>query len=210
MSGKCVESIVGQPNIGYSISDFTDFYDMVELSKQGGYAGSTITFYDWNTGRVYKPFPKEKNVLYGKPIFSKGYLWFLQGDFAKGIYTLFRYLLDTEPEQIIQLDIKDVDPYNLRLIGEEIHITSEDDHIICYYPEKFKFHKESHEGLIMITGNKVYLSEWVEEGWDDKNDCATDEYNYYEKIIVRDFAGTKLSEEVGSLEQRPDGTWWIS
>ena len=34
----------------------------------------------------------------------------------------------------------------------------------------------------MIADQKVYLSAWVEEGWDDENDCETEEYNYYEKV----------------------------
>ena len=49
-----------------------------------------------------------------------------------------------------------------------------------------------------------------EEGWDDDNNCATEEYKYYEKMIVRDFKGNVLSETIGSLQQHPDGTWWIS
>ena len=62
----------------------------------------------------------------------------------------------------------------------------------------------------MIVDGKVYLSAWVEEGWDDDNNCATEEYKYYEKMIVRDFKGNVLSETIGSLQQHPDGTWWIS
>lgn len=41
----------------------------------------------------------------------------------------------------------------------------------------------------MITDEKVYFSAWVEEGWDEEKDCATEEYKYYEKVIVRDFKG---------------------
>ena len=57
---------------------------------------------------------------------------------------------------------------------------------------------------------KVYLSAWVEEGWDDENDCETEEYNYYEKVVERDFKGNLLSETLGSLQQHADGTWWIA
>ena len=62
----------------------------------------------------------------------------------------------------------------------------------------------------MISDGKVYLSAWVEEGWDDENDCVTEEYKYYEKVIVRDFKGNMLSETFGSLQKHSDGTWWIA
>lgn len=57
---------------------------------------------------------------------------------------------------------------------------------------------------------KIYFESWVEEGWNDKNDCATDNYDLYYKVIVKDFSGNTLSEEVGDLYQAADGTWWIA
>lgn len=39
VSGKYIEEISGQSRIGYSMSDTTDFYDMIEWSKKGGYQG---------------------------------------------------------------------------------------------------------------------------------------------------------------------------
>lgn len=48
VSGKYIEEISGQSRIGYSMSDTTDFYDMIEWSKKGGYQGSIISFYDYN------------------------------------------------------------------------------------------------------------------------------------------------------------------
>ena len=49
-----------------------------------------------------------------------------------------------------------------------------------------------------------------EEGWDDKNNCAGDDYSYYENVIVKDRKGNTLSCEKGSLCQTPDGIWLIS
>ena len=66
------------------------------------------------------------------------------------------------------------------------------------------------ESVIFIEDGKVYIEAWIEEGWDDENNCATDDYKYYDKIIVKDFAGNKISEEVGCLNKGPDGNWWIS
>ena len=53
------------------MSDTTDFYDMIEWLKKGGYQGSTISFYDYNNGKVYEPFQKQRNVLYGTPVYLK-------------------------------------------------------------------------------------------------------------------------------------------
>ena len=192
------------------MSDTTDFYDMIEWSKKGGYQGSTISFYDYDTGKIYEPFQKQRNVLYGKPVYLKNSFWLLQGDYNSGKIALFQYLPDNPPKLITQLNIGDVDPYNLRIIGEDVHITSEDDAFTSYYPESFRFPKNPNESVMMIADGKVYLSAWVEEGWDDEKDCATEEYKYYEKVIVRDFKGKVLSEALGSLQQHQDGTWWIS
>lgn len=105
VSGTYVEKIPGQLCIGYSMSDTTDFYDMIEWSKIGGYQGSTISFYDYADGKVYMPFQKQRNVLYGKPVYLKNYFWFLQGDYNSGKITLFKYLPDEIPEMITQLNL---------------------------------------------------------------------------------------------------------
>ena len=175
VTGRYIEEIPGQSRIGYVMSDATDFYDMIEWSKKGGYQGSTLSFYDYNNGKVYEPFQNQKNVLYGTPV-----------------------------------NIEDVNLYNLRIIGEDVYIVSEDDEFVSYYPESFRFSKGVNESVSMIADQKVYLSAWVEEGWDDENDCETEEYNYYEKVVERDFKGNLLSEKLGSLQQHSDGTWWIT
>lgn len=51
----------------------------------------------------------------------------------------------------------------------------------------------------MVAGGKVYLSAWVEEGWDNENNLATEEYKYYEKVVVRDFNGAVLCKTLGCL-----------
>ena len=103
--GRCVEDIAGQYHIGYSMSDLTDFYEMDEYLKNGGYQGSTISFYDYDTGKIYEPFQKQRNVLYGKPVYLKDCFWFLQGDYDNGKITLFMYVPDKEPEIITQMDL---------------------------------------------------------------------------------------------------------
>ncbi len=51
---------------------------------------------------------------------------------------------------------------------------------------------------------------WIEEGWDEENNCATDEYKYYDKVLLKDHAGNMLSEKVGSIYQASDGIYWIA
>ena len=51
---------------------------------------------------------------------------------------------------------------------------------------------------------------WIEEGWDKENNCVTDEYKYYDKVLIKDHAGNTLSEEVGSIYQASDGTYWLA
>ena len=58
------------------------------MVKKGGYQGLTISFYDYNNGKVYEPFQKQRNVLYGTPVYLKKSFWFLQGDYNSGKITL--------------------------------------------------------------------------------------------------------------------------
>ena len=69
VNGTCIEEIYGQSRYGYAKSDTTDFYEMEELMENGGYRGMTISFYDYETGKVYEPFGPKRNVLYGDPVF---------------------------------------------------------------------------------------------------------------------------------------------
>ena len=80
----------------------------------------------------------------------------------------------------------------------------------CYYPEKISFPLEGSETVELLTDDRVYIEKWIEEGWDEKNNCATDEYKYYDKVLIKDHAGNTLSEEVGSIYQASDGTYWIA
>lgn len=40
--------------------DTNDFYDLIEWSKSGGYQGSVILFFDFESGKVFKPFAKKE------------------------------------------------------------------------------------------------------------------------------------------------------
>ena len=190
--------------------DTNDFYDLIEWSKSGGYQGSVILFFDFESGKVFKPFAKKRNVIYSNPVYAEGFYYFLQGDYDEKKISLYHYIPGKLLEKETELSTEEVSLYNLCIIGNPVHIISQEDTFVCYYPEKISFPITGHESALFIEDEKIYFESWVEEGWNDKNDCATDNYDLYHKVIVKDFSGNTLSEEVGDLYQAADGTWWIA
>ena len=128
----------------------------------------------------------------------------------KNKISLYKYLPEKILENVVEFDIKDVNLYNLKLIGNGVNIISGDDEFVCYYPSKFKFKLPSNEQVILIDEEKVYINTWIEEDFDEENNCAGDNYKYYEKLVIRDFWGRFISEEIGNLNKAEDGNWWIS
>ncbi len=210
VEGNYIEKIVGQERFAYAHSDSSDFYDIVGWAERGGYQGSVIIFYDYETGNVYKPFDKKRNILYSNPAYVNEEYYFLQGDFNKKKIILYRYYPEKILEKVTELGTDEVNLYNLGIIGRQVHIVSQEDKFECYYPEKIFMPLKPNESVILIENGKIYIEAWIEEGWDNEKDCETDEYKYYNKIIVKDYKGNILSEEIGTLNQAPDGTWWIS
>lgn len=210
VSGIYIEKIIGQDRFAYAHSDTNDFYNLIEQSKSGGYQGSVILFFDFESGKVFKPFAKKRNVIYSNPVYAEGFYYFLQGDYDEKKISLYHYIPGKLLEKETELSTEEVSLYNLCIIGNPVHIIIQEDTFVCYYPEKISFPITGHESALFIEDEKIYFESWVEEGWNDKNDCATDNYDLYYKVIVKDFSGNTLSEEVGDLYQAADGTWWIA
>ena len=210
VNGKYIEKIYGQDRLAFAMSDNEDLYDLIAWSERGGYQGAVLYFYDFETGDVYRPFEKKRNVVYSRPEFADGYYYFLQGDYDAKTVVLYRYFPDDILAPVVTLPLDDVDLYNLRIVGNPVHIISQNEELRCYYPEAFSFPLEPNETVCFIEDGRVYIEAWIEEGWDDENDRATDEYNYYHKVVVKDFHGNLISEEIGALGQAADGTWWMS
>ena len=210
VNGKYIEKIYGQDRLAFAMSDNEDLYDLIAWSERGGYQGAVLYFYDFETGDVYQPFEKKRNVVYSRPEFADGYYYFLQGDYDAKTVVLYRYFPDDLLAPVVTLPLDDVDLYNLRIVGNPVHIISQNEELRCYYPEVFSFPLEPNETVCFIEDGRVYIEAWIEEGWDDENDLATDEYNYYHKVVVKDFHGNLISEEIGALGQAADGTWWMS
>ena len=107
--------------------------------------------------------------------------------------------------------IKDLSTYNLGLIGNELHLISQDDESLeIYYPYRETVKLEANESVLLIDDGKVYINAWIEEGWDDDKNIASEDYSYYDKLIIKDMDSNIISERVGNLHQRPDGTWWLA
>lgn len=211
IEGRSVVKIYGQERLAYACSDSSDLYDLVEWEARGGHPGSVPIFYDYTNGKVYKPFRKRRNVLYSDPAFADGSYWILQADYAKKKVTLFSYQPEEKPKVVTETDMENISLYNLQIVGEKVHIVSQNgEKAICYYPEHFSLELTPHQTLALIADGRVYLEEWVEEGWDEEHDCAGENYRFYHRVIVKDWNGRTLSEEVGAITQSPDGTYWIS
>lgn len=210
INGINITKIDGQGRFAYAVTEFEDFYDVSLREDENGYRGAVIMFYDPENGGVYTPFEKERNVTYGKPIFSNGFFFFLKGDFNKREITLYRYLPGNSPETVTVLNADETDLYNLSLMGEGVNVISQGDRFNCYYPQRFSFPLQGSETAVLIRDNTVLTEAWIEEGWDSEKDRATDGYRFYNKVLVRDFDGKTLSEEIGSLYIADDGTVWIS
>ena len=210
IDGTYIEKIHGQKRFAFGISDSADFYDLAEYCENGEYKGQNIRFYDLTNGDVYIPFNLKRNVVYDKPVYFDGNYYFMRGDFDEQAVTLYRYIPGKEPEIIEEFGFEEADLYNFRIMGEGIHVVSQNDIFRCYYPEKFSLELGEHESVIYIDDEKVYCQEWIEEGWDTENDCATENYKCYDNLVIRDFEGNIISKEIGSLYQDDDGTWWLA
>ncbi len=208
--GKYIDKIIGQDRFAFSHSDSSDFYDLINWSKSGGYQGSVINFYDLESGKVYRPFDKKRNVIYSDPVYADGFYYFLQGNYDEKIVRLFQYIPENNPILIECFSMDEVNLYNLRIVGNPVHVISQEYDLRSYYPEKFSVELDENETVCFIEDGKIYMECWIERGWDDENNWATDEYDLYNKVIVKDFDGNVISEEIGYLYQSPDGTWWIA
>ncbi|WP_461868043.1 hypothetical protein [Faecalimonas sp.] len=212
IDGRYIEKIYGQDRFGYAKSDFEDIYDLIEWSKLGEYPGNELFFYDFEKGKVYKPFDKERNIVYGNPVFENHFLYFLQGDYVKKKVSLYRYFPERVLEKVIELEMEEVNLYNLTIIGDPLYVISQDaeDGFCCYYPNKISFPLNERESVVLIDDDKIYIERWIEEGWDEENNCRTDKYKYYTEIVVKDFLGKTIEKYIGCLNKHSNGEWWIS
>lgn len=96
------------------------------------------------------------------------------------------------------------------LYSDPVYLLSEWDEVRCYFPTPFRFPLGGHESVQFVHDGKVYLENWVEEGWDDAQDRATEDSRMYSETVVRDVSGRELSREVGGLFPSADGDGWMA
>lgn len=206
--GCSIELLSGQARYAYGFSRFEELWEIQDYIDNGGYPGATIQFYDLYNGQVYTPFEKEKSVMYASPYSYDGYIYFLQGNFNVGKVMLYKYLPNKCCEVIHEFLMNEVNLYNFSIIGSELYVISQDEKLICYYPEYFEIPLRDNESVEVIDHDYIYFNAWIEEGV--VNDTITSDYQYYDKVVVKDKKGNIISEEIGALHQMPDGNWWIS
>lgn len=212
ITGEYVEEIPGQGRFGYALSDLEDFFEVEEIIKVGGsYRGSVIRFYDYQRGKVFLPFDQKTNTTYGKPIYIDGSFYILQVDFDEGLANIYKYYPGESLDKIASYKIKNLSTYNLGLIGNDLHLISQDDESLeIYYPYRETVKLGANESVLLVNDGKVYINAWIEEGWDDEKNREGEDYSYYDKLIIKDLDSNIISERVGNLHQRSDGTWWLS
>ena len=176
----------------------------------GGYKGMTISFYDLETGDIYTPYALKRNTVYTNPLYINGKYWFIRADYDDKTVTLISYTPKKGPEEVTVLDLEKVNLYNLQVMGIEPHIVSQSERFVSYYPEKFSFPLQGNETVNFVAGGMVYIEAWVEEGWDEEHQCAGENYRFYNKLLIKDFHGNTVSEDVGSIFFAPDGNYYIS
>lgn len=212
ITGEYVEEIPGQDRFAYGISDMGDLFEIEDIIKHvGSYKGSVIRFYDYQRGKVFLPFDQKENIGYRRPIFIDGSFYILQVDFDEGLANIYKYYPGECLDKIASHKIKDLSTYNLGLIGNELHLISQDDESLeIYYPYRKSVKLEANESVLLIDDGKVYINAWIEEGWDDEKNREGEDYSYYDKLIIKDLDSNIISERVGNLHQKSDGTWWIA
>ena len=210
IEGIALNPIRGQDRLAYALSDHTDTYDLIAFNEHGGYKGMTISFYDLKGGEIYKPFSLKRNVIYTRPEYIDGRYWFIGADYDDKTVTLYSFLPESGAETVTVLDLEKVNLYNLQVMGIKPHVVSQGDVFTCYYPEEFSFPLQGSETVDFIDDNKVYAEAWVEEDWDEVNNCPGSNYKFYDKLIIKDFKGNTLSEEKGSVFFAPDGQYYLS
>lgn len=212
IKGQYVEEIPGQARFGYGISDMDDFFEIEDIIKHDGfYKGSLIRFYDYQTGKVYLPFEQKKNISYGKTIYIGDVFYILQVDFNEGLANIYKYYPGQILEKVFDYKIKDLSTYNLELIGNDLHLISQDsENLEIYFPYRKTVKLAGSESVLLIDDGKVYINRWIEEGWDDEKGRAGEDYSYYDKLIIKDFNSNIIEERIGNLYQRHDGTWWLA
>ncbi|MFL8888546.1 hypothetical protein [Helcococcus kunzii] len=211
--GEYVDTINGQTKFGFSLTGLEDLFDIQKgYDTTGEYKGNIIRFYDMFTGKVYEPFPLEKNIAYGGNVyFSNDFYYFLRVKLEENLLEIIEYLPQEEPYILKSFSLKELNLYNISICGNGINLISQDgNQFESYYPKRLSLELPDNESVYFIDKNNLYIGAWIEEGFDEETGSPSDDYRYYNKFIIRDLEGNLISEEIGNLFQNGDGFWWIS
>ncbi|WP_414045751.1 hypothetical protein ACMGE5_05165 [Macrococcus equi] len=208
--GNQILEIYNQSRYGYSLSEGIELNEIEDVIQHSGkYDGMTISFYDFDTGQVNCPFDLKQNVGYGQVTFIDGYCYFLQCDYAARKVNVIEYLPGQPARTYVSLNMDEVELGNLMIMENGVNVVSNTDVFESYYPQKFRMKLVSPESVVLIDEDKVYINQWVEEGWDEELDIQTNDFKYYDQLIIRDFEGNLISKETAKLSTH-HGQEWLS
>ncbi|UTH15862.1 hypothetical protein [Macrococcus epidermidis] len=211
VDGSQVINVHGQSRFGYNHSDAIEFYEVEDVIKVNGfYKGNTISFYDYETGRVYLPFELKKNVVYGYPVYINTLYYFIQCDFETRKINAVECFPGGSVRIYKSLNMDEVDLGNIMIMDDDLKIVSQENDFRCYYPEQIRLSLEPSESVVTIDEGKVYINQWIEEGYDDVNNGYTNAYQYYDKLIIKDLSGNKICDKVGYLSTYHNDQLWLS
>lgn len=189
---------------------YKDLYDIKNLNDSNEeIMGNELIICSYPDGKSYRPYTIKYGVYYSSIIFINEELFFLKADFNKNIVTIVRYIPDDNIlNEISSFNMDELNLYNLSLGKYPLTLFSMDEKFIAYYPEKLEINVTKKDSFVVRNGDTFYFNRWEEERIDN-NYLDTSHDNYYESMVKFNKDGKVLSIERGSLNEMPNGEFWL-
>jgi hypothetical protein len=183
-------------------AEMCDLWEAEEIFyKTGSFKGVNYHLIHYPDGKVHSPFQLQKNVYVNKPVWNNGVFDFLVVDFLEQRIKIAEYNPDNKNlKMMAKLPLSVVENcYNLMLettpltLGRSAH----NGYYEIVWPERRKIAIGKRETMHFRDGDRLYLSEWVEDP------------DYREFIIVRDIHTGKILEKTeGYIRRLPNHVVW--
>lgn len=184
--------------------DYTggDLYEAEELYRLGRPIRQTrLIFVQFPQGRVWEPVQARAGQYFGEPEYWAGRFIVLLADFPAGELRLLSCDPEhggVEPVAVLPRSAVE-DCYNLRLKREPLMLTRQTGgRFQVVWPEWRDYALLERETVCFRDGALLYSERWHEDP------------DWREEVLVRDVeTGQRVRSFPGSLQEMPDGTWWI-
>lgn len=174
-----------------------------------------LYFYDTETGQRYEPIPAKENVYFDYEVkWCNGWLYFYLADFDEHQLRVYRYLPEKKLELVYEFPITEEILHTTMVLGDDqvylmIEKNRSDDikdltaDLEFYSPQKFTVTQEDDEFLCFIHDDQLYFTKELDAESETDLDPKSE-------IVVKDFNGKVVKQELGDLTQDANGDWWIS